>query len=231
MPGGGELGDPGHVPLPQVHRRAQRPGQFDRPARPPPTQTGIPIARTAEATATRRARRSSADSKGSPKARFSGRLRWSPVPMPAISRPSLMAPQARHHRHQHRVGDHPHPGHQVAHGDGGGGGGHRTEERRRRERRPARLAHRPQVVEAEHTVEAQRLGPAGGVEGGVGLVPELRECDPDLHRRPPAGAPGRAGHAVDSTLAFSSRRAIDMMRLWARILMKPGRGTFISTSR
>ena len=47
-----------------------------------------------------------------------------------------------------------------------------------------------------------------------------------------AGPPGTApGHAVDSTRAFSSRRAIDMMRLWARILMNPGRGTFISTSR
>ena len=75
------------------------------------------------------------------------------------------------------------------------------------------------------------FGPAGGLEGGVGLVPELREGDPDPHRRRRPGAPARAGHAVDSTRAFSSRRAIDMMRLWARILMKPGSGTFISTSR
>ena len=38
-------------------------------------------------------------------------------------------------------------------------------------------------------------------------------------------------HDDDSTRAFSSRRAVDMMRLVARILMKPGMGTRSSTSR
>ena len=105
------------------------------------------------------------------------------------------------------------------------------------EGRPVRAAHGPQVVEAEHPVEPEVLGPAGRLQGRAGLVAELREGDPDLHAvRPPPPThvrrPGqRADHAVDSTRAFSSRRAIDMMRLWARILMKPGRGTFISTSR
>ena len=44
--------------------------------------------------------------------------------------------------------------------------------------------------------------------------------------------PGRAGgHEVDSTRAFSSRMAVAMMRLVARILMNPGMGTRSSASR
>ena len=39
------------------------------------------------------------------------------------------------------------------------------------------------------------------------------------------------GHEVDSTRAFSSRMAVAMMRLVARILMKPGIGTRSSASR
>ncbi len=38
-------------------------------------------------------------------------------------------------------------------------------------------------------------------------------------------------HEVDSTRAFSSRMAVAMMRLVARILMKPGMGTRNSASR
>ena len=100
------------------------------------------------------------------------------------------------------------------------------------------------MVEAEHPVDTEVFGSAGGLEGGVGLVAELREGDHRSSRRswrlhggiaavtPSADAlGGGGGHAVDSTRAFSSRRAIDMMRLWARILMNPGSGTFISTSR
>ncbi len=52
------------------------------------------------------------------------------------------------------------------------------------------------------------------------------ERDLGIRRRPGAG-----GHDDDSTRAFSSRRAVDMMRLWARILMKPGIGTRSSASR
>ena len=52
------------------------------------------------------------------------------------------------------------------------------------------------------------------------------ERDVGLRRRPGAGR-----HDDDSTRAFSSRRAVDMMRLWARILMKPGIGTRSSASR
>ena len=43
-------------------------------------------------------------------------------------------------------------------------------------------------------------------------------------------APARS-HEVDSTRAFSSRMAVAMMRLVARILMKPGMGTRSSASR
>ena len=119
------------------------------------------------------------------------------------------------------------------------------EQRARGQRGPVGPADRPQMVEAEHPVEPELFGSSGGLEGGVGLVAELREGDADLHgvaftavvdaaRWPrPSCRCRRAGggHAVDSTRAFSSRRAIDMMRLWARILMNPGSGTFISTSR
>ena len=45
-------------------------------------------------------------------------------------------------------------------------------------------------------------------------------------RRAPVGR-----HEVDSTRAFSSRMAVAMMRLVARILMKPGMGTRSSASR
>ncbi len=53
----------------------------------------------------------------------------------------------------------------------------------------------------------------------------------------PVGHAGRVGparartHEVDSTRAFSSRMAVDMMRLVARILMNPGMGTRSSASR
>ena len=46
-----------------------------------------------------------------------------------------------------------------------------------------------------------------------------------------AGGAGALAHEVDSTLAFSSRMAVAMIRLVARILMKPGMGTRSSTSR
>ena len=89
---------------------------------------------------------------------------------------------------------------------------------------------RPEMVEAEHPVDAQRLGPAGG--GRAPCRPRRRNWGrvTPTFTPAPVGA-GRPGHVVDSTRAFSSRRAIDMIRLWARILMKPGSGTFISTSR
>ena len=105
-----------------------------------------------------------------------------------------------------------------------------------RQRGPVGLAHGPQVVEAEDAVDAQGLGPAGGLEGRVGLVAELGKGDADLHGPAPGPGVGHGrigdrpagrrsrGHAVDSTRAFSSRRAMDMIRLWARILMKPGSG-------
>src|SRR6202034_3384623 len=43
--------------------------------------------------------------------------------------------------------------------------------------------------------------------------------------------PPSVGHAEDSTRAFNSRNALATIRLWARILMKPGIGTRSSTSR
>ena len=53
--------------------------------------------------------------------------------------------------------------------------------------------------------------------------------DAGCGRRARIGA--RAGHEIDSTRAFSSRMAVAMMRLVARILMKPGIGTRSSASR
>ena len=46
-----------------------------------------------------------------------------------------------------------------------------------------------------------------------------------------AGGAGALAHEVDSTRAFSSRMAMAMIRLVARILMKPGMGTRSSASR
>ena len=63
--------------------------------------------------------------------------------------------------------------------------------------------------------DAEDLGPADvDAVGDVG------------GRRAPVGS-----HEVDSTRAFSSRMAVAMMRLVARILMKPGMGTRSSASR
>ena len=63
--------------------------------------------------------------------------------------------------------------------------------------------------------DAEHLGPADvDAVGDVG------------GRRVPARC-----HEVDSTRAFSSRMAVAMMRLVARILMKPGMGTRSSASR
>jgi len=95
-------------------------------------------------------------------------------------------------RHQDLVGKEPDPRHQRADADRPRGGGERSEQRPGRDRRARRLAHRPQVVEAEHPVEAQLLGPARGGQGCVGPVPELREGGTDPHRsRPPrCGGPG-----------------------------------------
>ncbi len=142
--------------------------------------------------------------------------------MPATSRPPLRASTPHSDVEQDLVGQQADAGHQRAQVDRRRGGGQGAEERARGEGRAARLAHGPQVVEDEDAVDAEGLGPSGGRQGGVRLVTELREGDADLHR--PVTPP-------DSTRAFRSRRAMDMMRLWARILMKPGSGTFISTSR
>ena len=133
--------------------------------------------------------------------------------------------QAAQDLDQDLVGQQTDPGDQGAEGDRRGRRGQRAEQRARREGRAPGLADRPQVVEAEDAVDPQGLGPPGGGEGGVGVVPELRKGDADP-------SPARSSpRSADSTCAFRSRRAIDMMRLWARILMNPGRGTFISTSR
>ena len=69
--------------------------------------------------------------------------------------------------------------------------------------------------------------------GGIQCDAEhLGATDVDAERH--VGHRRRAGaghHAEDSTRAFSSRMAVDMMRLWARILMKPGIGTRSSASK
>ena len=43
------------------------------------------------------------------------------------------------------------------------------------------------MVEHEHTVEAELLGPTSGVEGG-GVVAKRRQRDPDPHRPPPSAS-------------------------------------------
>ena len=78
-------------------------------------------------------------------------------------------------------------------------------------RREPSLRHNPAVASERDPVE---LGPAD-VDA---------EGDPGVDRRTRA-------HAEDSTRALSSRSAVSMIRLWARILMNPGIGTRSSTSR
>ena len=70
------------------------------------------------------------------------------------------------------------------------------------------------------------VGWAQGDAEDLGAPDVDPERDAGLRRRPGAGC-----HDDDSTRAFSSRMAVDMMRLWARILMKPGIGTRSSASR
>ena len=96
--------------------------------------------------------------------------------------------------------------------------GHRAEQGRQGDGRAIPLADGPQVIEAEQGVEAELFGPDGCSQDDGRVVDELGKGDADLQ-------------LVDSTRALRSRSAIDMIRLWARILMKPGSGTFISTSR
>ena len=60
----------------------------------------------------------------------------------------------------------------------------------------------------------------------------LRPADVDAVGDAGCGRRARIGaHEMDSTRAFSSRMAVAMMRLVARILMKPGMGTRSSASR
>ena len=120
------------------------------------------------------------------------------------------AGRADAHRHQRRGREHP-----VQVGD--------------------HLRHRGGHVAADNVA-----GPPGGGHPGLGddvtgaaegdaqdLGPADIDAVGDVGGR---GAPvGR--HEVDSTRAFSSRMAVAMMRLVARIFMKPGMGTRSSASR
>ena len=119
---------------------------------------------------------------------------------------------------QHRVGDQADPGHQGADVHGGRRGRHRAEQWWHGDGRALPSADGPQMIEAEQAVQTELLGPDGRGQRGGRVVDELGKGDADPQ-------------LVDSTRARRSRNAIDMIRLWARILMKPGSGTFISTSR
>ena len=82
-------------------------------------------------------------------------------------------------------------------------------------------------------------GPGGGGDPGLGddVVGRV-ECHAEDFGPADVDAVGDIGgrritarsHEVDSTRAFSSRMAVAMMRLVARILMKPGMGTRNSAS-
>ena len=78
-------------------------------------------------------------------------------------------------------------------------------------------------------------GPRLGHDTGVGAEGDAEDLGPaDVDAVGHAGTRRRApvrAHEVDSTRAFSSRMAVAMMRLVARILMNPGMGTRSSASR
>ncbi len=84
-------------------------------------------------------------------------------------------------------------------------------------------------------VRAARSGRAGlGHDPAVGAerdAEDLGAADVDAVRDAGSRRVTVMGHDVDSTRAFSSRMAVVMMRLVARILMKPGMGTRSSASR
>ncbi len=128
------------------------------------------------------------------------------MPIPAISRPPLMASRLDSAATSTSSGTSPTRATSVPSAMVEVDGGQRAEQRGRRQGRAAGLAHRPQVVEAEHPVDAERLGPAGGVEGGVGLVPELRKGDPDLRMGAADVARGAAAAVTPSTRPGPSGR-------------------------
>ena len=98
------------------------------------------------------------------------------------------------------------------------------------------LRHRRRDVAAHGGVLAgRRRDPGLGddvVGGAEGDAQDLGAADVDAvgHVGGRTAAPVRS-HEMDSTRAFSSRMAVAMMRLVARILMKPGMGTRSSASR
>ena len=91
-------------------------------------------------------------------------------------------------------------------------------------------------VTADDLPRPRRSGHAGFADDAVGRVegePEdlgASDVDP-VGDAGTAGGAGALAHEVDSTRAFSSRMAMDMMRLVARIFMKPGMGTRSAASR
>ena len=97
------------------------------------------------------------------------------------------------------------------------------------------LGHRLGDVAADDVPGAPRGGDPGLGDDGVGAVQgDAEDLGPaDVDAVGDAGVRRAAvrGHEVDSTRAFSSRMAVAMMRLVARILMKPGMGTRSSASR
>ena len=105
-------------PSHRLTARAELDGELDGGGRP----TAHPHRHTrlaAGAGAHRRSanRRSSAGSKGIPKARFSAALLLSPVPSPAMSRPGAMCSQRQQLGHEDLVGDEPDARHQRAEAD------------------------------------------------------------------------------------------------------------------
>ena len=97
------------------------------------------------------------------------------------------------------------------------------------------LGHGGGDVAAHDVAGPLRRGDPGLGHDGVGAVQgdaeNLGPADVDAvgHAGGPLAPVG--SHESDSTRAFSSRMAVAMMRLVARILMKPGMGTRSSASR
>ena len=101
-----------------------------------------------------------------------------------------------------------------------------------------RLGHGDRNTSTDHITlaRADRCGHPGFDQHTFGRAEGHTEHfgPPDVDAEGHVGTRRRSGvgrHDEDSTRAFSSRRAVDMIRLCARILMKPGMGTRSSTSR
>jgi hypothetical protein len=82
---------------------------------------------------------------------------------------------------QDGVGHQPHPGHERAQHDAIGLHRQRSEQGEGMQGGAHALPDGPQVVEDEHAVEAGGFRSPSHGDRGLGVVPELRQCDPDAH--------------------------------------------------